>query len=591
MSAPGARRPVAAGWRSRVKPGTAWLLLAGLALGAPAFGQGVRQPETTFETRAVETGEAETHIVVAAHPLAAEAGRAILAEGGTAADAALAVQLVLTLVEPQSSGLGGGAFAVWWDAEAGRLTTYDGRETAPMAADEAYWLAPNGAALPWPMAVPGGRSVGVPGTPALLEALHEAHGALPRARLAEDAVRLAEDGFPVSLRLAQSVAQSAALGLTLFPETAAYFFPDGAPLAEGETLRNPALADTIRRFAAEGAAPFYNGDLAAAVVAATRDAPVNAGLLTAEDFAAYEVKERPAVCAPYRGYEVCGMGPPSSGALTVGQILMMLEHHDLGDRPNAEAWRRFAEASRLAFADRGLYMADSDFVAMPEGLLNPAYMADRAALISPAEAGAAEPGEPPWKEGALRGPDRQAERSGTTHFVIRDGAGNVLSMTSTIETGFGSRLMANGYLLNNELTDFSFAPEADGKPVANRVEGGKRPRSSMSPTIVFRDGQPVYALGSPGGSSIIGYVAAALVGLIDWGMTPAEAAALGHVTAAGDRVSLEEGTEAALLQGVMTAYGLDAGLANMNSGLAIIRIGDRLEGAADPRREGVVRGD
>ena len=308
-------------------------------------------------------------------------------------------------------------------------------------------------------------------------------------------------------------------------------------------------------------------------------------------FAAYEVKERPAICAPYRGYEVCGMGPPSSGALTVGQILMMLEHHDLGVRPSPAAWRLFAEATRLAFADRGLYMADSDFVAMPEGLLNPAYMAARAALISPDAAGEAKPGEPPWKEGALRGPDRQAERPGTTHFVIRDEAGNVLSMTSTVETGFGSRLMANGYLLNNELTDFSFAPEADGKPVANRVEGGKRPRSSMSPTIVFRDGAPVWALGSPGGSRIIGYVAAALVGLIDWGMTPAEAAALGHVIASGERVDLEEGTDAARLADDMAAYGLEPVVRNMNSGLAIMAIGDRLEGAADPRREGVVRGD
>ncbi|MEM8755869.1 MAG: gamma-glutamyltransferase family protein, partial [Pseudomonadota bacterium] len=498
-------------------------LLAFAALPFAALAQETRQPEDTYFVRTADTATAETFMIVAAHPLAAEAGRAVLAEGGSAADAVVAAQLVLTLVEPQSSGLGGGAFALYWDEKASALTTYDGRETAPAAATPGYWLGEDGEPLDWVEAVPGGRSVGVPGTPKLLETLHEAHGRLDRARLAAPAIRLAEEGFEVSPRLAASVADAEEFGLAAFPETAAYFFPDGEPIAEGSTLRNPRLAETLRRFAVEGAAPFYEGDLAAAVAFVTVGAPVNPGVLSADDFADYEVKIRPNLCHPYRGYEVCGMGPPSSGALTVGQILMMLEGFDLGEAPNARAARAYVEASRLAYADRGLYMADSDFVAMPEGLLHPAYLADRAALIDLREAGAAAAGEPPWEEGALRAPDRERERPGTTHIVARDAAGNVVSMTSTIETGFGSRLMANGYLLNNELTDFSRVPAENGAPVANRVEGGKRPRSSMAPTIVFRDGEPVLAVGSPGGSRIIGYVARTLIAMIDWGMSPGEA--------------------------------------------------------------------
>ncbi|MEM7522296.1 MAG: gamma-glutamyltransferase [Pseudomonadota bacterium] len=565
---------------------------ASLTIAASTTAQETRQPEDTYGVGAVKSATAKDYMVVAAHPLAAEAGRKVLAEGGTAADAAVAVQLVLTLVEPQSSGLGGGAFALYWDQAAQKLTSYDGRETAPAAATPEYWFGPDGAPIGWRDAVPGGKSVGAPGTPALLQHLLDMHGSMGRARLAAPAIELAEAGFEVSPRLAASVAGAADRGLTAFPDAAAYFFPGGAPLVEGAVLKNPDLAATFHRFAAEGAAPFYSGDLAAAVIAATTSAPVNPGMLTAEDFSGYEVKTRAPICHDYRGYEVCGMGPPSSGALTVGQILTMLEGADLGDRPNAEAWRRYVAASRLAYADRGLYMADSDFVKMPEGLLNRAYLAERAKLISIKTAGEAAPGEPPWKEGALRAPDTDAERPGTTHFVIRDSKGDLLSMTSTIETGFGSRLMANGYLLNNELTDFSRTPEADGAPVANRVEGGKRPRSSMAPTIVLKDGAPVMALGSPGGSRIIGYVATALIAMIDWGLTPAEAVAMGHVTAAGGRVDLEAGTDAALMESMMTAYGLEARVRDLNSGLAIMTLGpDGLTGAADPRREGVALGE
>lgn len=567
------------------------LAVAALAFALPAVAQETPQPERTFAVGDVETGTASRYMIVAAHPLAAEAGRAVLAEGGSAADAAVAVQLTLTLVEPQSSGLGGGAFALYWNAETKTLTSYDGRETAPAAATPAYWLGEDGAPIGWSEAAPGGKSVGVPGTPALLEYLHERHGRLDRARLAAPAIRLAENGFAVTPRLAASVAD-AAPGLASFPEAAAYFLPNGAPLGAGETLRNPALAKTLRRFADEGAAPFYEGDLAADIVSATTSAPINPGILAAEDFAAYEVKARPAVCAPYRDYRICGMGPPSSGGLTVGQILMMLARKEMGSAPSPAAWLAYVEASRLAYADRGLYMADEDFVPMPEGLLDPAYMAARARLISPDDAGEALPGEPPWEEGALRAPDRSGERPGTSHFVIRDAAGSVVSMTTTIETGFGSRLMAGGYLLNNELTDFSRAPEEAGAPVANRVEGGKRPRSSMAPTIVLRDGEPVMALGSPGGSRIIGYVATTLIGVIDWGMTPAEAVSMGHVTAAGGAVDLEEGTAVAGLENEVVAYGLEPRLRNLNSGLSLMLIGeDELIGAADPRREGVVLGD
>jgi gamma-glutamyltranspeptidase/glutathione hydrolase len=569
---------------------TASLAFAAFALASPVLAQEAVQPENTYDVGAVNTATATSYMVVAAHPAAAEAGRAVLAMGGTAADAAVAVQLMLTLVEPQSSGLGGGAFAVYWDASAERLTTYDGRETAPLAADESYWLGEDGEPIGWRDAVPGGKSVGVPGTPALLQHLLDKHGKTPRGRLAAPAILAARYGFEVSPRMAASIATGAERGLKAFPAAADYFFDDaGAPLVAGALLKNEALAQSFEAFAADGAALFYSGAIAKDILWETVGAPMNPGMLTPADFAAYKVVERPAVCAPYRGHEVCGMGPPSSGALTVGQILMMLEHQDMTEM-GATAWQRYVEASRLAYADRGLYMADSDFVDMPEGLLDAGYMKVRAALIGDA-AGEVAPGTPPWKEGTLRAPDTDAERPGTSHFVIRDQYGDIISMTTTIETGFGSRLMAGGYLLNNELTDFSRAPERDGAKIANRVQGGKRPRSSMAPTIVMKDGAPVMALGSPGGSRIIGYVATSLIGMIDWGMTPAEAAAMGHVTASDGRVDLEEGTEAATLADDITAFGLEPRIRDLNSGLSIMVIENgMMTGAADPRREGVALG-
>jgi gamma-glutamyltranspeptidase/glutathione hydrolase len=559
-----------------------------------AYAQETVQPEETYAVSDVKTAVAQNYLIVAAHPAAAEVGRAILAEGGTAADAAVAVQLMLTLVEPQSSGLGGGAFAVYWDQSEARLTTYDGRETAPLAATPEYWLGEDGAPIKWFDGIPGGKSVGVPGTPALLQVLLDQHGSFPRGKLVAPAIEAAEAGFPVSPRMAASIAGSKDRGLTAFPNAAAYFFTAaGVPLPAGHNLRNPELADSFRAFANEGPAPFYTGEIAKRIIAAVQNAPMNAGVLTAKDFASYQVIERPAVCHDYHGYQVCGMGPPSSGALTVGQILMMVERAKLGATPSPAGWRKYVEASRLAFADRGLYIADSDFTSVPEGLLNPAYMDARAGLIDLDVKGEASPGTPPWKDSGLRAADLSEERPGTTHFVIRDRYGDVISMTSTIETGFGSRLMVGGFLLNNELTDFSFAASSDRKPVANRVEGGKRPRSSMAPTIVLKNGVPVMALGSPGGSWIIHYVAQALIGMVEWGKTPAEAVSMGHVAAAGSRVFLEGGTFASGLVDDLTDYGLTPKVRNMNSGLAVMVLGSdgKWRGAADPRREGVALGE
>ncbi|MEO1018106.1 MAG: gamma-glutamyltransferase [Pseudomonadota bacterium] len=533
-------------------------------------------------------------MVAAANPLAAEAGMNVLAAGGSTADAAVAVQLMLNLVEPQSSGIGGGAFAVYWDAESQTLTTFDGRETAPATATTDYWLDSNGEPIGFWDAITGGRSVGVPGTLKLLETLHQRHGAMPWAELFEPAITAADAGFEISPRLASSVEGSADRGLDRFETTRSYFFDaDGAPKAAGTTLANPAFAETLRLIAEQGSAPFYEGPIAQAIVEAVRT-ETNPGELTLEDFANYEVIERTPVCVDYRRYEVCGMGPPSSGGLTVGQILGMLRHFDIpGIGRSPVAWHLFAEASKLAYADRGLYMADSDFVPMPTGgLVDPFYLMVRAQQITLTTAiEDARPGNPPWDETQLWAPDRQAERAGTSHFSIVDAQGNMLSMTTTIETGFGSRVMTNGFLLNNELTDFSFAPEADGLPVANRVEGGKRPRSSMAPTIVLEDGVPVLSIGSPGGSRIIEYVAQSVIGILDWGMTPQEAINMGHIVNRGGATDLEEGTEAEELADVLEDLGHEINVRGLESGLHAIQVTpDGLLGGADPRREGVALG-
>lgn len=531
-------------------------------------------------------------MVAVANPLAAEAGARVLRAGGTAADAMVAVQAVLGLVEPQSSGLGGGAFLVWYDAGTGAVTTLDGRETAPLAATPRLFLNDAGEPLGFFEAVVGGRSVGVPGTPALLEAAHRRWGRANWAGLFAEAIDLAENGFAVSPRLAASVARDAER-LASHPVTAGYFLPGGVPVAEGAVLRNPDYAAVLRRIASDGAGAFYTGEIAADIVRAVRDA-ANPGLLSALDLAVYEVKERAPVCVAYRGTDVCGMGPPSSGALSVGQILGMLDGHDLPGPDTPDAWRLIGDASRLAFADRGLYMADSDFVPVPvAGLVDPAYMAARGELLRGDDAlPEVTPGRPEFDHGWNYAPGRDMAQPATSHISIVDRYGNALSMTTTIENAFGSRVMVRGFLLNNELTDFSFRSHDDGWPVANAVAPGKRPRSSMAPTIVLRGGKPVLVVGSPGGSRIIGYVAKTIIAHLDWGMDVQQAVSLPHLVNRFGTYDLEEGTAAADLAEPLAAMGYEVALRELNSGLHAISIGpDGLQGGADPRREGVALGD
>ncbi|ETX16385.1 gamma-glutamyltransferase [Roseivivax halodurans JCM 10272] len=540
--------------------------------------------------------EAQDWMVAAANPLAVEAGAEVLRQGGSAVDAMIAVQTVLGLVEPQSSGLGGGAFLVWYDAASGQVTTLDGRETAPLDARPQYFQNDQGKPLEFFDAVVGGLSVGTPGTPALLEAAHERWGELEWPGLFERAITLAEDGFTVSPRLAELVAEDAER-LSRFETTAEYFMPGGSPIASGDTLRNDAYAETLRAIAMGGSDAFYTGEIAAGVVETVQNAAGNPGLLSMTDMSLYEVRERAPVCVTYRAHDVCGMGPPSSGALTVGQILGTLENFELAGGPqDAETWRLIGDASRLAFADRGRYMADSDYVPMPtDGLVDPAYLSERAGLIAGRDTALdnVEAGEPEWDHAALWGDDTSIEFPSTSHISIVDAEGNALSMTTTIENGFGSRLFApGGFLLNNELTDFSFETHEDGRPIANRVEPGKRPRSSMAPTIVLRDGQPTLVLGSPGGSRIIGYVAQAVVNVIDFEMDVQEAVAAPHVLNRFGTMDLEDGTEAADLAEPLSDIGFETEIGDLTSGLHAIEITpEGLRGGADPRREGIALGE
>ncbi len=536
--------------------------------------------------------EADTWMIAAAHPLAVEAGARVLRAGGTAADAMVAVQAVLGLVEPQSSGLGGGAFLLWHDGATGAITTLDGRETAPMSATPKLFLDEAGQPLDFFEAVVGGRSVGVPGTPALLAEAQRRWGRADWPVLFEDAIRLAEEGFAVSPRLASLVAGDAAR-LARFAATRAYFLPEGQPIKAGETLRNPAYADTLRILAQEGAAPFYTGPIAADIVEVVQGAGDNPGTLSLADLAIYAVREREAVCAPYRAYEVCGMGPPSSGGVTVAQILGMLAPYDLAalGPESADAWRLVGDASRLAFADRGRYLADSDFVPVPvRGLLDPGYLRDRARLLQGQEAlREVAPGTPEFDHALDWGDGKTLAQPATSHISIVDGYGNALSMTTTIENGFGSRLMVRGFLLNNELTDFSFASHEGGRPLANAVAPGKRPRSSMAPTILRRDGQPVLVLGSPGGSRIIGFVAKTIIAWADWGMDVQQAVALPHLVNRFGRYDVEPG--AARLAPALAELGYEVEMQAMTSGLHAIDLTARLAGGADPRREGLAYGE
>ncbi len=571
-----------------------------LALAAPlALAQTAADPEAPSGLAPKPLATARTHMIAAAHPAAAEAGRGILRRGGSAADAAIAALLVLNVVEPQSSGIGGGAFALVHSATG--VTSWDARETAPAGAAPDMFLGDDGQRLAFLEAVASGRSVGVPGEMRLMEALHARHGKLPWADLFAPAIALARDGFPVSPRLANSIIRYQ--DRLTAADAASLFLPGGAPLAEGAILTNPALAATLQTLADDGPGALYSGPLAHAIVAATHTDP-RPGSLSADDLAAYEVKERPAVCLDYRArFRICGMGPPSSGATTVGQILGLLDRFkpDELTLDGPRLWHLFAEASRLAYADRAQYLADSDYIRVPvRGLLDPGYLMDRARLIDGAQAapGRADPGDPPWREGRLLAPDLQDELPGTTHLSVIDSDGLAISITASIETAFGSGRMAGGFLLNNQLTDFSFRPARDdGTPIANAVAPGKRPRSSMSPTIVTRlatPGQAYILAGSPGGSRAPEYVAAALVAMLDFGADPAAAAALAHVSHRnGARLVLEQGAHPPGLAAALAAMGHEVGEKAMTSGLHIIRIrpDGTLEGGADPRREGVALGD
>jgi len=539
---------------------------------------------------------ARRDMVVAANPLAAEAGRQMLREGGSAADAAIAAQLVLNLVEPQSSGIGGGAFLLHWSERQRRVESFDGRETAPAAARPDRFLGPDGKPLAFMEAVVGGRSVGVPGTLRMLALVHARHGRLPWARLFEPAIRLAEEGFAISPRLHALLAAEKHLA-RLEPARSYFYGADGQAKPAGTVLRNPAFAATLRLLAEQGADALYAGALADDIVAAVTQAPVAPGDIAAADLAAYRAKERPPVCGLYRRYRVCGMGPPSSGGIAVLQILGLLQRFDLRRLKPAsvESLHLFAEAGRLAYADRDRYLADPDFVPVPvRGLVDPAYLAARSLLIDPErDRGKAEPGVPPEKHALLRGDGTALDLPSTSHLSIVDAEGNAVSMTTTIENEFGSRLMVDGFLLNNELTDFSFRPEADGKPVANRVEPGKRPRSTMAPTLVFGpDGKLLLAVGSPGGAEIVNYVALTLIAVLDWGMDIQSAVDLPHLGNRNGNTEIEAGPDAEALAAALRARGHTVTIRTLNSGLhGVMRTKRGLEGGADPRREGVALGD
>jgi gamma-glutamyltranspeptidase / glutathione hydrolase len=542
-------------------------------------------------------GERRQAMVATANEHASAAAAEILAAGGSAADAAVAAQLVLGLVEPQSSGLGGGAFLLHWDAAARSLTAWDGREAAPAAAGPDLFLGPDGEPLAFHAAATGGRAVGVPGLVSLLWEVHNNHGALDWERLFEPALRLAETGFPVSQRLHGAIAEAEdlerdAMARTLYFRTVPGSATSIEPVAVGETFTNPAYADTLRLIAAQGPAAFYDGDIAEAVVAAVAGHPDNPGLMTRDDLRQFRAKARPPVCLDYRGNEVCGMPPPTSGGLTTLMILALLEPYRMAPlRPNSPtALHLIAQASRLAFADRGAYMADPDFVEVPsQGLLDPAYLRARSMAIDAGrDMGQAVAGTPP---GTAASPATvPVLEAGTSHLSIVDAQGNAVSMTTSVERSFGARIMAGGFVLNNQLTDFAFTPVRDGALVANRVEGGKRPRSSMAPTMVFDpDGGLFAALGSPGGSRIIGFVAHTLVALIDWELTMQDAIDLPRLVNRNGATEAEAGTGLQAIVPTLEAMGHDVEVLPLVSGLHGIRITDgrpRRRRRPAPRRRG-----
>jgi gamma-glutamyltranspeptidase/glutathione hydrolase len=587
--------------------------LAACAVTAPPQAAAPLQPEAA-SGRADKPGWATRRFAVAAaNPLAVQAGYRIIRQGGSAVDAAVAVQMVLALVEPQSSGLGGGAFLLHHDGR--RTEAFDGRETAPAAADENLFLGADGKAMPFKQAIIGGRAVGVPGAVAMLEQAHRLHGRLPWARLFEPAIALAEAGFPISPRLHALLASDR--DLTSDPVAAAYFLDrDGRPWPAGHVLRNPELAAVLRLVAAQGAKALSQGEVAQAVVDKVRKHPTNPGRLVLSDLASYRPLRREPLCFDYaaasREYRVCGMPPPSSGTIAIGQILGMLANVEAsrlplqGGAPSAPWLHLYAEASRLAFADRALYVADPDFVEPPGGawssLLDPAYLRQRARLIGPSRMPRASAGEPGTAHVGFA-PMAAQEEHGTSHISIVDPYGNALAMTTTIEYAFGSHQMVNrgrglagGFLLNNQLSDFSFQPRGeDGKPVANRVQPGKRPRSAMAPTLVFdkRSGQLLMSLGSSGGTMIIHSTAKTLYGVFNWGLDIQRAIALPNFGNFGEGALLmEEGGFPESTLRFLRERGHTISRVRVPTGLqGISRTATGFFSGSDPRREGIVAGD
>jgi gamma-glutamyltranspeptidase/glutathione hydrolase len=549
---------------------------------------------------------ARKYMVAAANPLAADAGYEMLKKGGTAIDAAIATQLVLTLVEPQSSGIGGGAFLMYYDGK--KVQAFDGRETAPSKADEHLFQHPDGTPLSRTEGIVGGRSTGAPGVLRMLELAHRQHGKLPWKTLFGPAIRLSENGFAVSPRLNSLLAWDPYIRKD--PAARAYFYaPNGQPWPVGHILKNPELARTLREIADGGAQVFYTGRIARDIEAKVKGHPTNPGLLTAADIAAYQPKLREPVCNDYRAYTVCGMPPPSSGGIAVAQMLGMFETRDMkalapgNGIPGTDAVHVFSEVGRLAYADRDRYAADTDFVPLPgrgiPALLDKGYLAQRASLIQDRSMGKAPAGHPPGVEMAWNwGLDNSIEAHSTSHIVAVDPYGAGLSMTTSVEDAFGSRQMVDGFILNNQLTDFSFDSRDASGPIANRVEAGKRPRSAMSPTIVFdkKTGQFVEAIGSPGGPLIINYVAKVLVGTLDWGLDMQQAIALPNFGSRNGPTELEAGRFPASEIEALQARGHTIRTGEQTSGLqGIQRI--RIHGVplwfggADPRREGIAKGD
>ncbi len=538
---------------------------------------------------------AAKHMVVAANPIAAEAGRDILRAGGGAVDAAIATQLVLNLVEPQSSGIGGGGFLLYYSPKTGAVDSFEGRERAPASAHPKMFLGPDGKARDFSDVVAGGLSVGVPGVLRLMELAHGQYGKLPWARLFEPAIRIADEGFEISPRLRDAVVRDK--HLKDFPESARYFFSAaGRARPVGYRLKNPAFAETLRAIAAKGADAFYKGEIARDIVSALANAQHNPAVMTEADLAAYTAKRGDAVCSLYRVWMVCGAPPPSSGGIATLQILGLLEGQAMDKLApeSLDAVHLIAEAGRLAYADRSRYVADPDFVSVPvDRLIDPGYLGARAKLISRTRAmGRAEPGEIEGNRAEFAPADDERGVS-TSHISIVDGEGNAVAFTTSIENVFGSRVMVRGFLLNNQLTDFAFVPEVRGKPALERAEPGKRPRSSMSPTLVFDgSGKLVLVAGSPGGSRIIGFVANTLIATLDWNIDVQSAVALPHFGNRNGATELEQKTPIVGLKAKLEAMGHKVEIGDMTSGLHVIRVGpDGLTGGVDPRREGAASGD